>query len=216
MTAPEAYTISVLSGNAFWTWLHRLGGAGLLIIGITDASVVPLPGSIDVFLIILVAQRPEDWPYYAFMATLGAVAGGYITYRLAEKGEEKTLERRIGQNRAKKLYQHFKMHGFATVAIAALLPPPLPTKPILLIAGALHYPDRNFLGALSIGRAIRYFAVSYAAHIYGPAVVNIFSQYSRPILYTFIALVILGAILSLICFKWYRPRKKRQDHPQHG
>ena len=74
------------------------------------------------------------------MATLGAVAGGYLTYRLAEKGEEETLERRIGQDRAKKLYQHFKVHGFATVAIAALLPPPLPTKPILLVAGACTIP----------------------------------------------------------------------------
>ncbi|HEV2395726.1 MAG TPA: VTT domain-containing protein [Candidatus Sulfotelmatobacter sp.] len=187
----------------------------MLIIGIIDASVVPVPGSIDVFLIILVAQRPGDWPYYALMATCGAVTGGYITYRLAEKGEEKTLERRIGQNRANRRYHHFRMHGFITVAIAALLPPPLPTKPILVIAGALHYPNRNFLAALSTGRAIRYFAVGYAAHIYGRAITNIFSRYSRPILHAFIALVILGAILGVIFVKWYRPKKKHQDQPQH-
>lgn len=215
MSAPEAYTISLVLANAFWTWLRRLGGPGLLIIGIIDASTVPMPGSIDVFLIVLVAQRPEDWPYYALMATVGAVAGGYLTYRLAEKGEEETLERRVGKNRAKKLYQHFKTHGFATVAIGALLPPPLPTKPILIIAGALHYPDRNFLGALGIGRAIRYFAVGYAAHIYGHAIVNIFSRYSKPILYGFTALVILGAILGLIYLVWYRPRRNREQ-PQRG
>ena len=215
MSAAAGFTIPVLLGDAFWTWLHRLGGPGLLLIGVVDASVLPLPGSIDAFLIILVAQRPEDWPYYALAATVGAVAGGYLTYRLAEKGEEETLERRIGQNKAKKLYQHFKMHGFATVAIAALLPPPLPTKPILLVAGALHYPDRNFLGALGLGRAIRYFAVGYATHIYGKAVVNILSQHSRTILYTFIAVVTVGAVLGLICLKWYRLRKKRQDQPQH-
>lgn len=216
MSAPEAYIISVLVGNAFWTWLHRLGGPGLLIIATIDSSVVPMPGSIDVFLILLAAQRPQDWPYYAFMATLGAVAGGYLTYRLAERGEEKTLERRIGQNKAKKLYQHFKMHGFATVAIAALLPPPLPTKSILLVAGALHYPDRNFLGALSMGRAIRYFAIGYAAHIYGHAITSVFSQYSGPILYAFIALVILGAFVGPIYLRWFRRRKHRQERPQHG
>jgi membrane protein YqaA with SNARE-associated domain len=207
MSAPEALIISALVGNAFWTWLHRLGGPGLLLIGIADASVLPMPGSIDVFLIILVAHRPESWPYYAFMATVGAVTGGYLTYRLAEKGEEETLGRRIGQNKATKLYQHFRIHGFATVVVAALLPPPLPTKPILLVAGALHYPDKHFLGALSIGRAIRYFAVGYAAHIYGHAVVNALSQYHRPILHTFIALIVLGAILGLIYLEWYRPRK---------
>jgi membrane protein DedA with SNARE-associated domain len=76
------------------------------------------------------------------------------------------------------------------------------------------YPNRNFLVALSIGRAIRYFAVGYAAHIYGHAITKVFSHYSRPILHTFIALVVLGAILGLIYLKWYRPRKKRQDQPQ--
>jgi membrane protein YqaA with SNARE-associated domain len=215
MSAPAVYTTSVLLGNAFWTWLHRLGGPGLIIIGITEASVLPLPGSIDLFLIVLVAQRPEDWPYYAFMATLGAVAGGYLTYRLGEKGEEETLQKRIGQNKAKKLYQHFNTHGFVTVVIAALLPPPLPTKAILLIAGAFHYPDREFLGALSIGRAMRYFAVGYATHVYGHAIASIFSRYSTPILHAFIALVVLGAILGLIYIKWFRPRKKRQEQLQH-
>ena len=221
MSAPEAYTISVLVGKAFWTWLQRLGGPGLLIIGIIDASAVPLPGSIDVFLIILVAHRPQDWLYYAFMATLGAVAGGYLTYRLAEKGEQETLEKRIGQNKAKNLYQRFKTHGFATVAVAALLPPPLPTFPVLLTAGALHFPRKNFLGALSAGRAVRYLALAYAAHIYGKKIIGLLSRYTKPILYAFIAVVVLGAVIGIVYYlKWYRPQKKQQrqhhEQPQHG
>jgi membrane protein YqaA with SNARE-associated domain len=71
----------------------------------------------DVFVILLSAQRREWWLYYAFMAVLGAVLGGYLTYRLAEKGGEETLEKEIGKDRAQKVYDKFKKRGFATVAV---------------------------------------------------------------------------------------------------
>ena len=35
------------------------------------------------------------WLYYAFMATVGSVAGGFGTYRLARKGGKETLARRF-------------------------------------------------------------------------------------------------------------------------
>lgn len=36
------------------------------------------PGSVDVFLILLSAHRRAWWAYYALMATLGEVLGGYL------------------------------------------------------------------------------------------------------------------------------------------
>ncbi len=42
----------------------------------------------DVFTIVLSADQRERWPYYALMATVGSVIGGYLTYRLA-RGEGK-------------------------------------------------------------------------------------------------------------------------------
>jgi hypothetical protein len=87
------------------------------------------------------------------MATVGALIGGYVTYRLAEKGGEETLEKKVGERRAEKVYRRFKQHGFATVAVGAMLPPPFPIVPFLIAAGALKYPRRNFLAALGLGRA---------------------------------------------------------------
>lgn len=199
-------TLSLTVASGIWTWVHRLGGPGLIVVGIVDGSAVPIPGSIDVFLIILAAQHREWWPYYAFMATLGAVIGGYLTYRLAEKGGEETLEKRIGQQKAKKIYKRFKAHGFATVVTGAVLPPPFPTFPVILTAGALQYPRKNFLLALIVGRAARYFAVGFVAHIYGKAIIQTLSQYYKPLLYAFITLAVLGALGALFYFKWYRPR----------
>jgi membrane protein YqaA with SNARE-associated domain len=194
-----------------WTWLHRLGGPGLLIIGVIDGSALPLPGSIDVFLIILAANRREWWPYYAFMATVGAVLGGYLTYRLAEKGGKEMLEKKIGRKTAEKIYKRFEHRGLGTVAVAAVLPPPLPTFPILLTAGALQYPAKKFLTALTAGRAARYFALAFVAHLYGKAVIAALSPYYKPILYSLLALACLGAIAAVVYFAWYRPKKQREE-----
>src|SRR5439155_3972274 len=92
--------ILLLLVNPVWKWLHRLGGPGLILLGIADNSLIPLPGSMDVFVIVLSAHQRQWWFYYAIMATVGALLGGYLTYRLAEKGGAETLERKIGRQRA--------------------------------------------------------------------------------------------------------------------
>ena len=55
-----------------WPWLVRLGGPGLVVLGVADNSVIPLTGSMDVLTIWLAARHRELWPYYAVMATAGA------------------------------------------------------------------------------------------------------------------------------------------------
>ena len=94
--------------TASWVWLVRLGGPGLILIGLADNSVVPLPGSMDVLTIWLAARHRDLWPYYAFMATLGSIIGGYVTYRLACRGGKETLERRLSQRTASKVYRKFE------------------------------------------------------------------------------------------------------------
>src|ERR1700720_252446 len=82
-----------------WRQLRRLGGPGLVLLGVADNSVIPLTGSMDVLTIWLAARHHEPWPYYALMATLGAVIGGYITYSLPRKGGKETMERKLSKKR---------------------------------------------------------------------------------------------------------------------
>jgi membrane protein YqaA with SNARE-associated domain len=203
--------LSLLLSNPLSTWLHRLGGPGLILLGILDNSMIPLPGSMDVFVILLAAQHRNWWAYYAFMATVGAVVGGYLTYGLGEKGEEETLERKIGKEEAGKAYQRFRRHGFLTVAVGSIMPPPFPMSPLLLAAGALHYPRKKFLTSLSLGRGVRYFALAYMAHVYGRSIVGWLDKYYHPLLYILIALASTGGIGALLYFKWYRPKRQREE-----
>jgi len=206
--------LAFVLANPLWTWLQRLGGPGLIALGLADNSAIPLPGSMDLLLILLSAHEPQRWPYYAFMATVGALIGGYLTYRLAEKGGEETLEKKVGKKRAEKVYRRFKEHGFATVAIGAMLPPPFPIVPFLLAAGAMKYPRRLFLAALGLGRAVRFVTLAYLAHRYGSGIIGWVSRYYRPVLYALIVLAVVGGIAGLIYWKWYLP--KHQKKPQRA
>src|SRR5580704_11405759 len=124
-------------------WIFHLGAFGLIPLGVLDASVVPLPGSMDVLTIVLAAKQPDWWIYYALMATAGSVLGNYLTYRLARKGGKETLERRLSRKSMDKVTKHFERWGFGAIAIPALLPPPMPMIPFVLAAGAAKYSLRN-------------------------------------------------------------------------
>jgi hypothetical protein len=72
-------------------WIFHLGGLGFIPLGLLDNSVIPLPGSMDVLTIVLSARKQELWLYYALMATIGSVIGGYVTCDLlAEEGRKRS------------------------------------------------------------------------------------------------------------------------------
>ncbi len=195
-----------LLAATLWQHLRRMGGPGLVILGIADNSIVPLTGSMDVLTIWLAARHREPWPYYSFMATLGAVIGGYITYWLARKGGKEALERKLSKKRAKQVSAAFERWGFFAVALPALLPPPFPFVPFLLAAGAAQYSPKKFLGALTVGRGVRYTIGAWLGFFYGRHVLRFFHHYYAPALAILIGLAFVGTVLSLI--QYFRHRKR--------
>jgi membrane protein YqaA with SNARE-associated domain len=199
--------LQLIAAIAVWRTLHRLGGIGQVLLGIADNSVVPLTGSTDVLTIWLAARRPDLWPYYALMATVGAVAGGFITYSLARKGGKEALEHKMSKQRAAKVCQRFERWGFSGVAIPAILPPPFPIVPFLLAAGALQYSRRKFLGALTLGRAVRYTIIAGLGALYGNSITAFFSQYYKAALGILIGLSVIGAAVALYQYLHYQKEK---------
>jgi membrane protein YqaA with SNARE-associated domain len=198
------FHLNPLLAVPIWQRLRRLGGPGLVLLGIADNSVIPLTGSMDVLTIWLAARHHEPWPYYAVMATLGAVIGGYITYALARKGGKETMERKLSKRKAKRVAKTFERWGFFAVAVPALLPPPFPFVPFLLAAGAMQYSPKKFLGALTLGRGVRYSIAAGLGFLYGRHILRFFSQYYAPALAILIGTAVLGSILTLIQYLRYR------------
>jgi len=207
---------SVLVGarsEAVWKWLHRLGGPGLLLLGIADnAPFFSNPaGSVDVFLIVLAAHQPHWWAYYALMATVGEVLDGYLTYQISEKGGQQTFEKKLGKPRAEKLHKKFEKHGFVTVFGGAVLPPPFPFTPVLMAAGVMQYPRNKFFSALTAGRAARFFVMAYLARACGEQMISFFSKHYQSAIYVLIALAITAGIAAAIYFIWYRPKAQQEE-----
>ena len=189
-------------------WARRVGGPGLIVLGIIDNSAIPVPGSQDAMVILLAASEKTWWPYYALMATLGAVLGGYITYRLARREGKAILERRHSPRKAQKVYRTFEKWGFLAVMIPAVLPPPLPMFPFLLAAGAMQYSRSKFIAALAIGRGIRYTLLAFLAVTYGRQILRWMVEYRQPILVLGIAAAVATTLYALLRYK----RGKRPSH----
>ena len=193
-------------------WLERLGGLGLILLGFADNSLVPMPGSMDALTVILSAHQKSWWPYYAAMATLGALVGGYATYGLGLKGGQAALQKKLSQRKAERFYHLFEKHGFWTLFVPALLPPPVPFSPFLLVAGVLKYPRRDFLIAVGTARAIRYSLLAWLGSLYGKQIFGFFQHYYRALLWTTLALAAAGNAVVLL-WTWKRKRKGKPVLP---
>lgn len=193
------------------TLLHmvrRLGGPGLIALGLVDNSVIPLPGGMDAATVLLAATHHEPWWYYAIMATAGSLIGGYLTYRLGVKGGEETLQKKMSKRRGDQVAKIFQRFGFWSIAVNAVVPPPMPIVPILIVAGALKYPPLRFLAALGLGRGVRYLLLAYLGHLYGHRILGWLGKYYQPLLYILIGLAVLGALAGI--YFWLRNKHKNK------
>src|SRR5689334_6603423 len=147
--------------TGLWSTLKNLGIVGQVLLGIADSSVIPTPGSLDALTVLLAASNQRLWWMYAVAATIGSVAGGYLTYRMGVKGGKEALEKRVPPKKLNRVYSLSERYGFGAIMFPAILPPPIPMSPFLIAAGAMKVPTHKFLIAFSVGRLIRYVVVAF-------------------------------------------------------
>jgi membrane protein YqaA with SNARE-associated domain len=190
-------------------WLFHLGGLGLIPLGLLDNSPIPLPGIMDVATIVLAARQGQLWLYYALMATGGSVIGGFVSYRLARKGGKEALEHRFSRRKVDKVCKIFERWGFGAIAIPALLPPPVPMVPFLFAAGAMQYPVRKFLVALTLGRLARYMIMAYLAARYGRQIIRFIAGHGHPV--TVATVLVLVTTAAAAFYFWGGSRANRRQ-----
>jgi membrane protein YqaA with SNARE-associated domain len=144
-----------------------LGGVGLALVALLDSSFIPLPTATDAGILLLVAQHPGRWVYYAFMATTGSVVGCYMLYAVARKGGEAFLRKRFHERHLIRGTELFRRYGLLAVVVPSILPPPTPFKIFVLLAGVSEVSPITFVLASTIGRGFRYGGEALLAHWYG-------------------------------------------------
>jgi membrane protein YqaA with SNARE-associated domain len=194
------------TAHAVRHWFLTLGGPGLILLGLIDSSVIPVPGSMDAMTIVLSAHQRTWWPYYAVMATVGSVVGAFLTYRLARNRGEKALNDRLSKRNAKKVVRTFERWGFGAIALPALLPPPMPMVPFVIAAGALQYSPRKFLVAMSLGRLARYCVLAYLGAVYGRKIFAVVLAHGEVALLVTIGVCVVGTII-LVVLRFKRKRE---------
>jgi len=151
-------------------WLQAIlasaGGMGLFLIAFLDSSVLTFPVINDFLLIDLSIHFPARMPYYAAMTTIGSVAGCSFLYYLARKGGEAMFHKYAGA-RAQSVHAWINRHGFLSILVTALLPPPTPFKVFVIAAGALELPFSSFALSLLAARGFRFFGEGFLAVRYG-------------------------------------------------
>jgi membrane protein YqaA with SNARE-associated domain len=196
--------------STFLQWLFRLGAFGFFLLGIADNSAIPLPGSMDALLVILVAHSPNWWWYYAIFATAGSVLGAYLNYRVFRAGGEEALNKRIGEKRAEKAKKFFEKYGAWSLIFGAICPPPMPIVPFIATAAIMEYPRKWFIAAMTVGRALRFCAVALIVRHYGRHIFTFFSKYYKPAFWTLLVLGVVGGTAALIYYFHWKKKKQQQ------
>jgi membrane protein YqaA with SNARE-associated domain len=154
----------------FVDWVQALalglGAPGLFLAALADSSFLSLPEVVDILLIWMVTQHKSRLLLYAGSATLGSVAGCLLLYAVGRKGDQ-FIQRRFHPDRVESALGSFRRYGVMAVLIPSLLPPPMPFKVFVLLAGAAGISTGRFALAIAIGRGIRYFGEGLLAVWYG-------------------------------------------------
>jgi membrane protein YqaA with SNARE-associated domain len=194
-------------------WLVHLGVLGVFAVSALDSSIIPLPipGSTDLLILLLAANHGNPW-LLAAAGIGGSLLGGYLTWSAGKRGGQPMLEKYVPQRYLGRIVKWVKSWGASSVAVATVLPPPIPLTPFLLAAGALGVSRIQFLLALFAGRLLRYGLMAWLGATYGHQMIRLWSRYlagwSDVILWTF-----LGLLVAAILFGFW---KYKRDKSRHG
>ena len=195
--------------SKWFHWLISFGSFGLVGLGILDASVVPLPGSLDVLTIILSANKHEFWLLYAASAWVGSVGGGYMTYELGRKGGKELLEKKVPKKQLERVYKWMEAHSSLTLFIPTLMPPPTPVSYFVLSAGAMGISKRHYFLVFGSAKAIRYLLLAYFSSRYGHQIIG-WAKHN----WTYMLYALLGLLaLALIAAGGWVYRQKSRGEP---
>ena len=135
-------------------WALSVGAPGLFVIAFLDSSFLSLPEVNDLLIVWMVTKHPARLPLYALMATLGSLAGSLVMFYLGRKGGEAMMRRRFKEKPLRRAHELYEKYGFLAVVVPAMLPPPVPFKLFVLLAGVVNMSVLRFSLAPLAGRGL--------------------------------------------------------------
>ena len=192
---------SVCQTDSFF--LASLGGVGIFLLGIVDASVLFVPLGIDLLVVVLSARHHDRWPYYAGMAALGSIIGCFTTDWIGRKGGQEGLEKRLSNRRLKFFRKRVQARSGVALALASVAPPGVPLfarRPSRLRA---RIPRAKLLAIVGVFRFIRFSVEGLLAIRFGPRILKVAES---PTAQEIIIVVVIASLAgsAWVIFSWTR------------
>jgi membrane protein YqaA with SNARE-associated domain len=190
--------------------LFRMGGLGLLTLGIFDSSPLVLPLGNDLLMLALSARHHDRVPYYIAMATLGSLIGCLSTDWISRKSE-RGLKKILPGKYQESIVKMVKTRAGWTLVFSSLMPPPFPFTAIVAAAAAFRYPRQKLLGFLAVGRLIRFSIEAALAIHYGRWIIR---QARSPLL-EHVMIVIIVISIAGSAYSIYQRTDGEKRRPRH-
>lgn len=194
----SAYLVAVLKPLGVW---------GVAAIAMLDSSTIPVP--MDLIISGYIWTNRQHFYLYALMAAIGSSIGGLLPFYLGRAGGELFLLKRIDRTRYEQLRDRFERQEFLALFIPSMMPPPTPWKLFVFGAGVFEMRVRNFLGAVFLGRLVRFTVEGLLVLYYGPEIVTVVHDLAKKHLAAMLIGIgiVLGVLALLAIRKSMRSRK---------
>jgi membrane protein YqaA with SNARE-associated domain len=188
-------------GHALMRFFFRFGYIGLFFVSIVDSSFVPLPipGVTDIMLIIYAANHGNT----------------FLLVGLAKAGGMHFLEKHVPKAILTRVTAWMDHHPILSVALPAVLPPPMPLSPFVLAAGAAHMSRKKFMIAFTISRFVRHSLAVWIGIRYGRDVLHLWNNFSTKwattILIAFWVIIVIFTAIAI--WRLVKTSKEMQLEP---
>jgi membrane protein YqaA with SNARE-associated domain len=196
----------------FGVWIRgvalALGAPGLFLIAFLDSSFLSLPEIADIMVVYMVAEHPARVVLYVLCTTIGSIAGCLVMYYIGKKGGDAIIRKRFASANIDRAMGFFQRYGTMTVLVPCLLPPPMPFKIFVILAGVAGIPVLRFVLAIAMGRGLRYTILAILAIRYGQPAMAYMRENGA-----FVSLVAVGVLLAgfTAYVVWSKRRRANAD-----
>ena len=194
---------------SIFRFFARLGGLGLLGLGILDSSFLFMPLGNDLLVVAFTVRHPRLLAYYVVMATAGSVLGSLIVDVTSRKLGEAGLANRVSERRLEFVKKRFEKRAAWSLIAASLMPPPFPFTVFVIVAAALQYSRKRLIAAIAVGRIVRFTAIGLLAVFYGRHIIRMSKLPAvRWVIIGLAAMSLVGSALSIL--SWLKGSRSKQ------
>jgi membrane protein YqaA with SNARE-associated domain len=169
-----------------------LGAPGLFLVAFLDSSFLSLPEVADLLVIYMVTRNKGRLFEYVLATTVGSLLGCLVMYYVGKKGTDALGRGKVSGPRMERALAQLQKYGVMAVLVPSILPPPMPFKIFVLLAGAAGISVGKFAAAIAIGRGFRYLALGLLAVRYGDVAIEYVNSHAVGVSLTIVGVLLVG------------------------